>query len=192
MKTLKFYSRKGFTIIEVVLVLAIAGLIFLMIFIALPALQRSQRDTQRKNNLALIADGYTRFKANNPNTNINGIFGDANNTANTIFARVIIDYVNVDGYNMTDPSGRPYVENGRFVGPSLAYYGQFGLHFHGNKYNLWEGARRFENGGQTFYNSIGFVGRAKCSDDEAFDRAGSNNAAIFVGLEGGGLYCVDI
>ncbi|MBP6925380.1 prepilin-type N-terminal cleavage/methylation domain-containing protein [Candidatus Saccharibacteria bacterium] len=31
-------TKKGFTIIEVVLVLAIAGLIFLMVFIALPAL----------------------------------------------------------------------------------------------------------------------------------------------------------
>ena len=41
-------NKKGFTIIEIVLVLAIAGLIFLMIFVALPALQRSQRDTQRK------------------------------------------------------------------------------------------------------------------------------------------------
>ena len=36
---------RGFTIIEVVLVLAIAALIFLMVFIALPALQASQRDT---------------------------------------------------------------------------------------------------------------------------------------------------
>ena len=45
-------SKKGFTIIEVVLVLAIGGLIFLMVFIALPALQRSQRDTQRKDDLA--------------------------------------------------------------------------------------------------------------------------------------------
>lgn len=43
-----FSSKKGFTIIEVVLVLAVAGLIFLMVFIALPALQRSQRDSQRK------------------------------------------------------------------------------------------------------------------------------------------------
>ena len=41
-------QAEGFTIIEVVLVLAIAGLIFLMVFVALPALQRSQRDTQRK------------------------------------------------------------------------------------------------------------------------------------------------
>ena len=49
MKELKLnYSenKKGFTIIEVVLVLAIAGLIFLMVFLALPALQRSQRDSQ--------------------------------------------------------------------------------------------------------------------------------------------------
>ena len=41
-------DKGGFTIIEVVLVLAIAGLIFLMVFIALPALQRSQRDTERR------------------------------------------------------------------------------------------------------------------------------------------------
>ena len=42
-------NKKGFTIIEVVLVLAIAGLIFAMVFIALPALQRSQHDQSRKN-----------------------------------------------------------------------------------------------------------------------------------------------
>ena len=36
-------SKKGFTIIEVVLVLAIAGLIFLMVFIALPAQYAARR-----------------------------------------------------------------------------------------------------------------------------------------------------
>lgn len=41
-------DHSGFTIIEVVLVLAIAGLIFMMVFIALPALQRNQRDTKKK------------------------------------------------------------------------------------------------------------------------------------------------
>ena len=46
----------AFTIIEVVLVLAIAGLIFLMVFIALPALQRNQRDTQRKNDMSRLSD----------------------------------------------------------------------------------------------------------------------------------------
>ena len=55
----------GFTIIEVVLVLAIAGLIFLMVFIALPALQASQRDTARKNDVSAIASTVTTYTSNN-------------------------------------------------------------------------------------------------------------------------------
>ena len=56
---------KGFTIIEVVLVLAIAGLIFLMVSLALPALQRSQRDTQRKQDVAMVVTTLHNWKANN-------------------------------------------------------------------------------------------------------------------------------
>ena len=58
-------SEKGFTIIEVVLVLAIAGLIFLMVFIALPALQRSQRDQARRNDASTVAAAVQTFKGNN-------------------------------------------------------------------------------------------------------------------------------
>ena len=58
-------KQKGFTIIEVVLVLAIAALIFLMVFIALPALQRSQRDTARKNDASIVATGVTSWQGNN-------------------------------------------------------------------------------------------------------------------------------
>lgn len=58
-------SEKGFTIIEVVLVLAIAGLIFLMVFIALPALQRSQRDTARKTDVGSVASAVTSYTNNN-------------------------------------------------------------------------------------------------------------------------------
>lgn len=56
-------NKKGFTIIEVVLVLAIAGLIFLMVFLALPALQRSQRDTARKNDMSRLAAALNDYKA---------------------------------------------------------------------------------------------------------------------------------
>lgn len=42
-------KEEGFTIIEVVLVLAIAALIFLIVFLALPQLQKNRRDTQRRN-----------------------------------------------------------------------------------------------------------------------------------------------
>ncbi len=58
-------SKKGFTIIEVVLVLAIAGLIFLMVFIALPALQRSQRNTQRRDDYSMLSTTITNFMSNN-------------------------------------------------------------------------------------------------------------------------------
>ncbi len=61
----KNLAKKGFTIIEVVLVLAIAGLIFLMVFLALPALQRSQRDTQRKQDVAMVVTALHNWKANN-------------------------------------------------------------------------------------------------------------------------------
>lgn len=61
-------KTKGFTIIEVVLVLAIAGLIFLMVFTALPALQRSQRDTARKQDLSTVTTAVTNYLSNNRST----------------------------------------------------------------------------------------------------------------------------
>lgn len=61
----KLQQRKGFTIIEVVLVLAIAALIILMVFIAWPALQRTQRDQARKSDIALIVSTISTFKSNN-------------------------------------------------------------------------------------------------------------------------------
>lgn len=48
-------DQKGFTIIEVLIVLAIAGLIMLIVFLAVPALQRNSRNTQRNNDASLIA-----------------------------------------------------------------------------------------------------------------------------------------
>ncbi|MBR3220509.1 type II secretion system protein, partial [Candidatus Saccharibacteria bacterium] len=58
-------TKAGFTIIEVVLVLAIAGLIFMMVFLALPALQRSQRDTQRADDIARLQAAINSYQANN-------------------------------------------------------------------------------------------------------------------------------
>ena len=57
-------DKQGFTIIEVVLVLAIAGLIFLMVFVALPALQRSQRDTARRNDMSRVDTSLTQWQTN--------------------------------------------------------------------------------------------------------------------------------
>ena len=51
--------------IEVVLVLAIAGLIFIMIFVALPSLQRSQRDNDRKDDMLKFISEVKRYQTNN-------------------------------------------------------------------------------------------------------------------------------
>ena len=62
---MKKREKKGFTIIEVVLVLAIAGMIFLMVFIALPQMRRNQRDAERKDDMMLFAEALKKFQTNN-------------------------------------------------------------------------------------------------------------------------------
>jgi prepilin-type N-terminal cleavage/methylation domain-containing protein len=61
-------SKKGFTLIEVILVLAIAALIFLMVLLTLPAVQRAQRDMQRKEDVGKLIAAYTEFLGNNRGT----------------------------------------------------------------------------------------------------------------------------
>ena len=91
-------SKKGFTIIEVVLVLAIAGLIFLMVFVALPALQRSQRDTQRRDDMARVASALTNWQTNNNNN----LPSDA-----TGATKLISDYLGGTS-EFKDPDGTSY------------------------------------------------------------------------------------
>ncbi len=69
MDALSTKNKQGFTIIEVVLVLAIAALIFLMVFIALPALQRNQRDTARKTVAGKVASSVTTYQSSNRGNN---------------------------------------------------------------------------------------------------------------------------
>lgn len=92
-------KEKGFTIIEVVLVLAIAALIFLMVFIALPALQRSQRDTQRKNDMSRVQTAVQSYQSNNRNKLPN------------FDATFISNYLTVGGDSFADPDGTNYAFN---------------------------------------------------------------------------------
>ena len=57
-------NKKGFTIIEVLIVLAIAGLIMLIVFLAVPALQRNSRNTQRKDDVAKIQGAVNEWSNN--------------------------------------------------------------------------------------------------------------------------------
>ncbi len=64
----KLKDQKGFTIIEVLIVLAIAGLILLIVFLAVPALQRNSRNTTIKNDASAFAGGFSEFSSNNDGT----------------------------------------------------------------------------------------------------------------------------
>lgn len=97
-------QQRGFTIIEVVLVLAIAGLIFLMVFVALPSLQRGQRDAQRKQDLSRVSVQLTNY--------LSSTRGSAPTDPNSLnnFVRGFLgggsDGVAGDDYK--DPNGTPY------------------------------------------------------------------------------------
>jgi prepilin-type N-terminal cleavage/methylation domain-containing protein len=56
---------EGFTIIEVLIVLAIAGLIILIVFLAVPALRRNARNTAYRNEASQTLAAVNEFSNNN-------------------------------------------------------------------------------------------------------------------------------
>jgi prepilin-type N-terminal cleavage/methylation domain-containing protein len=58
-------KASGFTIIEVIIVLAIAGLIMVIVFIAIPQLQRNQRDNARQNVVNRVEAEMETYAGNN-------------------------------------------------------------------------------------------------------------------------------
>jgi prepilin-type N-terminal cleavage/methylation domain-containing protein len=65
---LKTKKAEGFTIIEVMIVLAIAGLIMVIVFIAVPQLQRNQRDNARQNIVNRVEAEIQTYGGNNQGT----------------------------------------------------------------------------------------------------------------------------
>ena len=63
-----FTTSKGFTIIEVLIVLAIAGLILLIVFLAVPALQRNGRNTTKRSDASKALGAVGEFVSNNNGT----------------------------------------------------------------------------------------------------------------------------
>ncbi len=61
---MKLSPKKGFTLIEIVIVLAIAALIMVIVFLAVAGAQRSQRDTTLKNNAARVLAGAEQYASN--------------------------------------------------------------------------------------------------------------------------------
>ena len=172
-----YKNKTGFTIIEVVLVLAIAGLIFLMVFIALPALQRSQRDMQRKRDADRFLAAIQSYQSNNRGRLPEEIDHSApinsySNINSTNFGR---NYLRQDGY-FNNPEGTVYViYTSTRVNP--------GETLPDNAVNNFWLARGAECDGEDL--------RLTVANNWASLRNVSNRVAIRIKLEGGGIYCVN-
>lgn len=60
-------SLAGFTIIEIMLVLVIAAAIILMVFLAVPTIQRNSRNNRRENDAARVLSAAKEWSVNNNN-----------------------------------------------------------------------------------------------------------------------------
>lgn len=106
MKKLKSDNRRGFTIIEVMIVLAIAGLILAIVFVAVPQLQRSSRDNQRQNIAARVKAELESYASNNqgnyPFGGATGVYNPCTGIAscNDWYTR----YITNGNVNTLDPS----------------------------------------------------------------------------------------
>lgn len=184
MKNLNINSKKGFTIIEVVLVLAIAGLIFLMVFVALPNLQRTQRDTQRRNDLDRLSTALTQYITNNNQLPNSGATHSAFEVSQAEFDEAqsldkwqtfALNYLLAGGEDeFQDPNGDPYK-----------------LEAVANTNTHPDSLKNSFNGTGVMVVASG----AKCGAEveaQAFEAASGNRRfAVAMRLEGNGIYCVD-
>ena len=165
-------KEKGFTIIEVVLVLAIAGLIFLMVFLALPALQRNQRDTQRKNDLSRLQTAVTSYTSNNRGSlPTAAAWGTLVNNYLSNGAAGSDSFQDPAGANTTTPSAT-YILTASGNGTTGVLAGAFSSVTNQNLIYYTIGATCGSGGGDTI-------------------AAGTRKVALRMYLEGGGIACVN-
>lgn len=191
-------SKQGFTIIEVVLVLAIAGLIFLMVFVALPALQRSQRDTQRRNDLSRVDTSMVQYQTNNQGTNGGSNlpeFGKFDATTESSFSancknNTACSFIR----NYMNSGTSDNISTNTFQDPDGTYYGMYILSHKESGLTDTEGTWSYEANGIKKSSAMDhmiyvFTG-AKCSG-ETVTGDSQRHFAILYRLEGAGTYCID-
>jgi len=85
-------GQSGFTIIEVLIVLAIAALIILAVLLAVPALQNNQKDNARKQEASRVATGIATMLSDNNNKTLTAGSASASGStdAGQLFARANI------------------------------------------------------------------------------------------------------
>ena len=82
-------TRKGFTLIEIVIVLAIAALILVVVFFAVQGAQRGQRNTARQQLASRTLAGIAAFRGNNGGTATFGTTSPATDFNSTQFTTYV-------------------------------------------------------------------------------------------------------
>jgi prepilin-type N-terminal cleavage/methylation domain-containing protein len=93
-------KQRGFTIIEVALVLAVAALIFLVVFLAVPALQRNQRNDAIKRDISAVVTAVTTYTSNNNTTPADGTIATTDTTPTGTPAD-LLKYIDKTSNNVT-------------------------------------------------------------------------------------------
>jgi prepilin-type N-terminal cleavage/methylation domain-containing protein len=181
-------DQKGFTIIEVMIVLAIAGLILVVVLIAIPQLQRNQRNENRRSILARVKSELENYAGNNNASYpvANSGSGQNNLGSPVVTAGFFNRYLGCDGaspatcsVNINDPkTARPIGSDpggGAAVLTTTAVAGA--------------GATVATPG--TEPGSIAYTTNAVCSGETATTTgATTRNYALQIRLEGGAIYCL--
>jgi prepilin-type N-terminal cleavage/methylation domain-containing protein len=99
-------KEDGFTIIEVLIVLAIGAAIIVIVLLAVPALNRNSRNTQRKNDVQAILGGVNEFISNNAGKTPTA-FDAANNdiigVTGTTAAGTKLNYYDAVAFELANP-----------------------------------------------------------------------------------------
>lgn len=110
----KKLNRKGFTLIEVVLVLAIGGLIFLLAFLAFQQTSRNRRDTQRRADASRVIAELQNYSSDNsgsyPSASAAVAAGSACTATSTAsdFVSFMATYICDSSTGFKSPSGSNY------------------------------------------------------------------------------------
>ena len=181
-KPAKTTKPAGFTIIEVALVLAIAGLIFLVVFLALPALQRSQRDTARRQDVGRVVASLQSYSADNGD--LSGLYPSPPGMRNPGS-----DWHEVDG---SDTSDSLYGYTGKMNQATwvIVMYGSANIGSPNAPQGCYIPASSSSYSIRAIYVSIG----CSCSGNTPTPLAGYplKSASASIRLESGGLYCASV
>ena len=157
---------RGFTIVEVALVIAVAGLIFIMVFLAVPALRASERDTERREDIAFLLDSIKKYQTNN-----RGELPDVKAVKEWEDFRT--NYLG--SANFFDPDGTEYILDAEECQGNTT----------GEKCTNKVGNGNIE----TMDHTLHIITGAKCDGPDAKKSSNPRKVAVRYRLEGSGIFC---